>query len=137
MSAVTFEELQHLLDLAPFTRLYNFRLHSMHEGEAVLLIPFNKELERPGGLVAGPVYMAAADVAMWLAIATKTGRPEADMTLTVEMKTNFLSSAKGEDVYCKGRVLKAGRRLLYGTAECYTAPGKLLTHHTLTYMRPE
>jgi len=30
------------------------------------------------------------------------------------MKTNFLSGARGEDILCHARVLKFGRRLIYG-----------------------
>jgi acyl-coenzyme A thioesterase PaaI-like protein len=77
--------------------------------------------------------MAAADVAMWFAIKTRLGL--SDASITVEMKTNFLSSAKREELLCSAKVLKLGRRLIYGVAECTNRDGKLLTHHTLTYMR--
>jgi len=133
---VTLDELQQLLDKAAFTKLYGFKMHSVGDGECTIEVPFQPAFERPGGMVAGPVYMAAADLTMWLAIATKIGRPEVDMTLTIEMKTNFLSGAKQEAIFCKAKVLKLGRRTVYGVAECVTADGKLLTHHTLTYMRP-
>ncbi len=51
------------------------------------------------------------------------------------MKTNFLSSAREEDFRCHAKVLKLGRRLVYGVAECTTLEGKLLTHNTITYIR--
>jgi acyl-coenzyme A thioesterase PaaI-like protein len=31
-------------------------------------MPFQKAIERPGGIVSGSVFMTAADLAMWLAI---------------------------------------------------------------------
>ena len=77
--------------------------------------------------------MAAADVAMWLAIKTRLGLT--DGSVTVEMKTNFLAAAKNEDFSCTAHILKCGQRLIYGVAECLSEDGKLLTHHTLTYMR--
>jgi len=84
--------------------------------------------------VSGLVFMAAADVAMWFAIKTLLGLD--DGCVTAEMKTSFLSAAKEHDFLCCARVLKLGKRLVYGVAEC-TGPGrKLLTHHTLTYVRP-
>ncbi|NWJ46146.1 MAG: PaaI family thioesterase [Chloroflexi bacterium] len=135
-NAVDFEKMQEMLSEASFTNLYGFKLHKLGEGECTILVPFHSGLERPGGYVAGPVYMAVADVAMWIAIATSTGYDEARMTLTLEMKTNFLTGAKHEDIYCTAKVLKAGRRAIYGVAECVSASGTLLTHHTLTYMRP-
>jgi len=77
--------------------------------------------------------MAAADVAMWLAIKTKLG--VGDGSVTVEMKTNFLGSARKQRFRCTARVLKLGRLLIYGSAECLNDEGTLLTHHTLTYIR--
>lgn len=109
-------------------------MHSSGDGECTLLVPFRKDFERPGGVVAGPVFMAAADVAMWLAIITKLGA--ADGSVTAEMKTNFLNGAREEGFLCHAKILKLGRRLVYGVAECTNREGKLLTHHTITYIRP-
>lgn len=132
---VTVGELQDLLDTTPFNRQYGFRVASIADGVCTLDIPFNPSFERPDGLISGPVFMAAADVAVWLAIMTKIGL--AAHNVTVEMKTNFLSGARGEDVVCTAKVLKLGRRLVYGVAECTDPTGKLLTHHTITYIRPD
>ena len=85
--------------------------------------------------MAGQVFMAAADVAMWLAIMTRLG--PGDGSVTAEMKTNFLGSAKQEDFLCHAKILKLGRRLIYGVAECTNREGKLFTHHTITYIRAE
>ena len=84
--------------------------------------------------MSGQVFMAAADVAMWLAIMTKLGIR--DGAVTAEMKTNFLSGARQEDFLCRARILKLGKLLVYGTAECVNGEGKLLAHHTITYIRP-
>lgn len=133
MKAVTEDELTQLLATVPFTRNYGFTLASIAEGQCTVFVPFRDIFERPGGIVSGPVFMAAADVAMWLAIKTKLGL--ADGSLTAEMKTSFLRGAKNEDFHCTARVLKCGRRLIYGVAECFNSAGALLTHHTLTYIR--
>jgi len=133
--AVTERELRRLLSEYPFTSIYGFRLHGIAEGQCTLDVPFQAAFERPGGLVSGPVFMAAADVAMWLALLTRLG--PADGSVTVEMKTNFLSAAKQEDFRCTAKILKLGKRLVYGVAECVTREGTLLTHHTLTYFRPD
>ena len=66
---------------------------------------------------------------------TKLGA--ADGSVTAEMKTNFLCSARKEDFLCRAKILKLGRRLIYGTAECTTLAGKLIAHHTITYIRPD
>jgi uncharacterized protein (TIGR00369 family) len=132
--AVTDAEIRQLLKETAFAKLYGFQLLELGDGECSLTIPFQDAFERPGGIVSGPVFMAAADVAMWVAIKTRLGL--SDGSVTVEMKTNFLSGARREDIRCNSKLLKVGRRLIYGTAECLSADGRILTHHTLTYIRP-
>jgi len=86
-------------------------------------------------VIGGPAFMAAADVAMWLAILTRLGA--GDGSVTASLTTAFLGAARKEGFTCTARVLKLGRRLIHGVAECMTADGRLLTHHTVTYMRPD
>jgi uncharacterized protein (TIGR00369 family) len=130
---VELSEFAELLDSAPFARVYGFKIASIETGECTLLVPFQSALERPGGIVSGAVFMAAADVAMWLAVKTTLGL--SDQSVTAEMKTSFLSSARNEDFRCTARVIKCGQRLIFGIAECVKDDGTLLTHHTLTYIR--
>ncbi len=126
--------LEQVLAESTFVAEYNFSIHAFGDGECTLLAPFQEKFVRPGGLVCGPLFMAAADMAMWLAIMTRLGRT--DMAVTAEMKTSFINGAVREDVYCKARILKLGKRLIFGAAECVNESGRLLTHHTLTYIRP-
>jgi uncharacterized protein (TIGR00369 family) len=128
-------DLECLLEQAVFARDYGFRLHTFGEGRCTLHVPFQPRLERPGGVVGGPAFMAAADVAMWMAVLTRLGA--ADLSVTTELNTAFLSPARREDFYCSARILKLGRRLIFGAAECLSLDGRLLTHHTVTYARPE
>src|SRR5437660_8461711 len=41
------------------------------------------------------------------------------------------------DVLCRARIVRAGRRLIFGVAECSSDKGAILSHHTVTYMRTE
>jgi acyl-coenzyme A thioesterase PaaI-like protein len=131
--AASAAELRALMEQAVFARDYRFSVSRIDAGLCTLLVPFQSALERPGGLIGGPVFMAAADVAMWLAILTRLG--VADRSVTSAMTTSFLSAARREDFLCTARVMKLGRRLIHGTAECVSADGRLLTHHTITYAR--
>src|SRR5215471_18303924 len=133
--AVTRDDLSRILSGSPFARIYNLRLDSFGSGECTLVMPFDEALERPGGIVSGSVLMTAADAAMWLAIMTRLGKDA--MTVTSGMTSAFLNSAKREDVRCTARVLKLGKKLVYGVAECESDRGSLLSHHTLTYARLE
>jgi uncharacterized protein (TIGR00369 family) len=133
--ACSADELRQLLNDVAFTRNFGFVLREIAEGECGIDVPFQEAFERPGGIVSGQVFMAAADVAMWLAIKTKLGLDDA--SVTAEMKTNFLAGAKRAGFRCNAKVLKVGRRLIFGVAECVDGNGKLLTHHTVTYIRAE
>ena len=127
--------LQKLLDRSRFLRPYGFRVLTANQEKCTLELPHKPALERPGGIINGPALMAAADCAMWLAIKAHIG-VEGD-ALTSELNTAFLAPAKGGHVYCTARILKAGRRRIYGTAECHNRAGRLFTHHTVTYVRPD
>ncbi len=133
--AVTRQALQQLLDEVAFTRHNGFRLHRIADGICTLHVPFQAAIERPGGIVSGQVYMAAADVAMWLALKTRLGL--ADGSVTVELNTAFLYGARREDFWCTATILKMGKRSVFGVAECHNAGNTRLTHHTITYARVE
>ncbi len=127
------KKLQALLDRSRFVRTYGFRVVSISKEKCVLELPHRPILERPGGIINGPALMAAADCAMWLAIKAHIG-VDGD-ALTSELNTAFLSPAKGGHVYCTARILKMGRRRIYGVAECHGKKGDLFSHHTVTYVR--
>ena len=132
--AVTEAELRRLLEEVAFTRSYGFRLQAIGDGRCTLEVPFRAAFERPGGIVSGQVFMAAADVAMWLAI--KTVRGIDDPSVTTHMQTHFLQSARQEAFTCTAVVRKLGRRTAFGTAECMSAGGDLRAYHTRTYVIP-
>jgi acyl-coenzyme A thioesterase PaaI-like protein len=125
-------ELQALLNRSRFIRHYGFRVIKASAQACTIELPHKPLLERPGGIINGPALMAAADCAMWLAIKARIGIDKD--ALTSVLNTAFLSPAKGEHVYCTARILKFGRRNIYGTAECHSKRGEIYSHHTVTYM---
>ena len=132
---VTVDELQQLITHeSAFTRTYGFKVVAAGDGSCTLSVPHLPHFERPGGIVSGQVFMTAADVAMWLAI--KTLRGIDDPSVTSEMATHFVEPARQEPFTCRATVLKLGRRTAFGTAECVSGSGKLLAHHTMTYVMP-
>jgi len=132
LKKTTKKELQALLDRSRFIRHYGFRVVSATPEACTIELPHKPLLERPGGIINGPALMAAADCAMWLAIKFRIGIDKD--ALTSELNTAFLNAAKGAHVYCTARILKFGRRSIYGTAECHSKDGQIYSHHTVTYM---
>jgi acyl-coenzyme A thioesterase PaaI-like protein len=94
-------ELPQLLNDVAFTRNFGFVLYEIADGQCSIDVAFQEVFERPGGVVSGQLFMAAADVAMWLAIKTRLGL--ADSSVTVEMKTNFLAGVKRAGFRCNAR----------------------------------
>ena len=125
-------QLQALIDRSRFIRHYGFRVIKSDAETCTIELPHKPLLERPGGIINGPALMAAADCAMWLAIKARIGIDKD--ALTSELNTAFLSPAKGGHVYCTAKILKFGRRSIYGTAECHSKSGQVFSHHTVTYM---
>ena len=133
MSAPGKTALQALLRRSRFVGTYGLKLVTISDAACTIAMPFQRAFERPGGTVNGPAFMAAADCAMWLAIKRHIGM-EHD-AVTCELNTAFLNAARRETVYCTARILKLGKRLIYGIAECHDRRGKIFTHHTVTYVR--
>jgi uncharacterized protein (TIGR00369 family) len=132
-SVVTILELNQILADTAFLAQYGFVVQSCLAAECTLLVPFNHLLERPGGIISGMTIMGAADVAMWLAIMTCRGTQE--KWVTSDMKTAFLRSGRETTMLCTARILKLGKRTIYGTAECRDAGGELLAHHVISYSK--
>jgi len=118
---------------AAFNAYFRFRVGAIAEGTCTLEVPFHEECLRPGDVVSGPVFMAAADAATWLAIASLRGTEET--WVTVDLTTAFLRPARREPFSCTARLLKVGRQLIYAVAECVLRDGTQVSHHTVTYAR--
>lgn len=132
---VTIDQLQQLIaHESAFTRAYGFTVTQASDGSCTIDVPYLPHFERPGGIVSGQVLMTAADVAMWLAIKTKRGLE--DPSVTTQMQTYFLDSARREPFRCTATIVKLGRTSAFGTAECKTVDGRLLALHTLSYAMP-
>lgn len=82
------------------------------DGRAVVRLPYRADLLRPGGVVSGPALMGLADVAMWAALLGVTsGRDE---SVTSTMTVNFLRSFAPRPVLAEARLLKRGKRMVFG-----------------------
>ena len=129
------ETAQRAIDGSPFGRWWGYRVEELGPGRARLLLPFQPHFERPGGVLQGGCAMTLADVAFWIAGMTVMG--EDPTALTLQMSSSFLRPALLGDLRSEAKILRAGRRILYGEASVMDTKGNLLTHHVLTYMRPD
>ena len=129
------EMLQHALGhvFAPWVRELELRVLAARAGEVTLALPVTPLHVHAGGVLCGQSLMAAADTAMILAIVTQIGefRP---MT-TVQLQTSFLRAIAGDSGQARlvARVLRLGRKLVFGEIQVFDAQGRLASHSTTTY----
>ena len=119
--------------VAPWVAELELQLDEARLGEVVLRLPVAPRHVHGGGVLCGQTMMAAADTAMILAVCTHLGgfKP---MT-TVQLQTSFLRPIPGDAGAAKlvARVLRMGRKLVFGEIEILDARGELAAHATTTY----
>jgi uncharacterized protein (TIGR00369 family) len=115
-----------------FVLLLDLQLEKVERGKAVMRMPFRPEVTNGTGAVHGGAIVSLCDTVFYVALASIFGR-EQDTT-TVSLQCNFLAPAlPPHDLIAEARVLKAGRRVVYG--EVYVRSGeKIVAHATLNFL---
>jgi uncharacterized protein (TIGR00369 family) len=96
----------------PLAGAWGIEVMAAAEGRAIVRLPFRPDLLRPGGTVSGPALMGLADVAMWAALLGVTGGRDESVTSTVTV--NFLRPFAPGPVVAEARLLKRGKRMVFG-----------------------
>jgi uncharacterized protein (TIGR00369 family) len=91
---------------------------------------------RPGGTVSGPVLMATADVALYVAILAQIGI--VPLTVTTSLNINFLRKpASDRDIIGRCKLVKLGKSLAVGEVALYSEGNDdMVAHATGTYAIP-
>lgn len=99
-------------------------------GTALVRLPFRPLLLRPGNTVSGPALMGLADVAMWAALlSVSSGRDE---SVTSSMTVNFLRPAGAGPVLAEARIVKRGKRMVFGEILIRAEGSEELATHVTT-----
>ena len=121
----------------PFAVELGIRCEALAADEALARWRFSERWLRPVSYVSGPVMMALADAAMYFAVFTRGGITP--LALTNELKANFLRPAVARlDLLGRARVLKRGRRVVYGLVDLWEegSPERLVAQATASYVLP-
>jgi uncharacterized protein (TIGR00369 family) len=116
---------------AAWVREMGMEVLCISPGEVTLRLPFNPRLTQFAGVLCGQAQMAAADTAMVLALASSVG--EFVPMTTVSMNTSFLRPVGAGDCKVVARVLRRGKKLVFGEIEVLDAQDRLVAHATTTY----
>ena len=105
-----------------FIASVGFIAEDMHSGSLTARLKVRDEHRQQDGFVHAGVMATMADHTAGYAAYTMI--PEDHRILTVEFKINYLRPAKGEELVCRSRVIKPGRRILVCESEVYDRRGE-------------
>lgn len=90
----------------PFAAMLGLEIEDIGPGTARAVLPARASHQRLGGIVAGPMLMGLADLALYAAVVGATGQTHA---VTSSLTINFLRKCPGGDIVGEARLLKVGR----------------------------
>lgn len=97
---------------APFVLGLKPTVEQFDADGVTLRMPYDDSLCRVGGIICGQALMTLIDTCMVFVCYQGLGRI-AEVT-TVSQNTSFMRPAINDDVIARGRVIKAGRMLVFG-----------------------
>src|SRR3546814_2159825 len=92
----------------PFAAMLDIEVLDIGYGTAVLRLPDRSKHKRLGGIVAGPMLMGLADLALYAAVVGATGNTHA---VTASLTINFMRKAPAGGILANARILKTGRQI--------------------------
>ncbi|MDY6952344.1 MAG: PaaI family thioesterase, partial [Thermodesulfobacteriota bacterium] len=109
----------------PFLHFMGMVLEKLGDGYARFRMPVREEFLQGAGVVQGGLIVAMASETIAHAVMTllKAGEGIA----TIELKNNFLATAKEGDLIAEGKVFKKGGTVIIGDALVSSASGKPLS----------
>lgn len=123
-----------LCEQHPFAQMLGIDIVDIGHGTAHAVLPARDGHQRLGGIVAGPMLMGLADLALYAAVVGATGQAEA---VTASLTVNFLRKSPSGAVHAHARLFKTGR-LTAGEAMLYPEQGgEPVAHVVSTWSVPK
>ena len=111
------------LEGSAYSRWIGVRLRSFEEGTVEIELDLRADLTQHHGQAHGAVIGYLADTVSAWAAASLAGD-----VVTAEYKLNFLTAARGELLWARGEVLRAGKRQVIVRSDVYAVSGAQDTH---------
>lgn len=116
---------------APIARYFGMRLSFTDEGNAVIDLPYNSNLDHALGGIHGGVYATMLDTAAWFTAAV---RELSCWVTTSELSVHFLEPAERTSLRAVGRLVKSGKRQDIAEAHLYDEQDRLIGHAVGTFV---
>ncbi len=107
------------------------RIASIEAGAVELEMPFNADFTQQHGFLHAGVVTTVLDSAA--GYAAYSLMPEGAAVLTIELKTSLMRVAKGDLFRFEGRVMKAGRTVMFAEARAFSGAAEI-AHLTASMM---
>lgn len=131
ISVAEFNQLMN--DQHPFATLLGMEVLEIGARTATLHLPDDAAHQRLGGIVAGPMLMALADVALYAAVVGATGNTKA---VTASLSINFMRGTPPGGVLAYAHILKTGRLTSGEVRLCAAQSGETVAHVISTWALP-
>jgi len=119
-------------EVAPIARYFGMKLAFDDEGQAVVELPFNPDLDHTLGAVHGGVYATMLDIAGWFTAAL--ARDELCWLVTSELSIHFLKPAVRTSLRAVGQIIKSGKRQDIVEMRLYDGQDSLVGHAVGTFV---
>lgn len=117
---------------APWIQELNITIESIDSEQVIMRMPFDDKLCRVGGMVCGQSQMALIDTCM--VFVCFIGLKKFSDCATVTQNSSFFRPAIGKDIIATGKVIKAGRSLIFGEVTLHAdGDPRPISNGTATY----
>jgi uncharacterized protein (TIGR00369 family) len=127
------EIIEAFIPKSPHAAQLGIRVMSIGSDEAVLELPYKRELATIGNVVHGGAVGALIDTAAMAAAWATDEVPENPAGSTVALSVNFAAAADGVDLRAEAKVARRGGRLSFCEVRVTDPEGAVLAHGIATY----
>lgn len=117
----------------PYLQLLGIELESIKEDEVVMSLEMRDELRQPYGLLHGGATASLIDATTALAVINRVGAEEA--ATTIDLTVQFLRPHTTGKIICTAKIVRAGKRIFFLSAEVVNEQRNLVATAVSTYTK--
>jgi len=117
----------------PYLKLLGIELVEIERGKAVMRLEMQEKLRQPHGLLHGGATASLIDTATAFAVVSVLDKSE--KASTVDLTVQYLRPHTEGEIVCTAKILRAGKRLLFVSAEVVNGAGKVTATALSTYTK--
>ncbi len=117
----------------PFARHLGIEIMDVRHGEATLKLRVRDELRQPYGMLHGGATASLIDTATAIALIGTYGHEE--KATTIDLNVHYLRPVVHGEIFCTAKVVRAGRRILFLSAEVVDEHHRIVATALSTYAR--